>query len=92
MAFVPLGTPLLAGPGAIVATMLFVQRIHNGAQVAGFAHALCAVIVVPYLAMRFCGVLSAFSGTAASSCSPGSRACCCPRSRSSSWRRPSGHS
>src|ERR1700683_3877801 len=37
VAFVPLGTPLLAGPGAIVATMLFVQRIHNGAQVAGFA-------------------------------------------------------
>src|SRR5215469_7712777 len=27
VAFVPLGTPLLAGPGAIVATMLFVQRI-----------------------------------------------------------------
>jgi multiple antibiotic resistance protein len=57
VAFVPLGTPLLAGPGAIVATMLFVQRIHNGAQVAGFALALCAVIVVLYLAMRFCGVL-----------------------------------
>ena len=26
IALVPLGTPLLAGPGAIVATMLFVQR------------------------------------------------------------------
>ncbi len=26
VALVPLGTPLLAGPGAIVATMLFVQR------------------------------------------------------------------
>ena len=26
IAFVPLGTPLLAGPGAIVATMVFVQR------------------------------------------------------------------
>ena len=37
--------------------MLFVQRIHNGAQVAGFALALCAVIVVLYLAMRFCGVV-----------------------------------
>jgi multiple antibiotic resistance protein len=57
VAFVPLGTPLLAGPGAIVATMLFVQRIHNGAQVAGFALALGAVIVVLYLAMRFCGVV-----------------------------------
>ncbi len=29
VAFVPLGTPLLAGPGAIVATMLFVQRIDS---------------------------------------------------------------
>ena len=57
VAFVPLGTPLLAGPGAIVATMLFVQRIHNGVQVAGFALALGAVIVVLYLAMRFCGVV-----------------------------------
>jgi multiple antibiotic resistance protein len=57
VAFVPLGTPLLAGPGAIVATMLFVQRIHNGAQLAGFALALGAVIVVLWLAMRFCGVI-----------------------------------
>ena len=28
VALVPLGTPLLAGPGAIVATMLFVRRGH----------------------------------------------------------------
>ena len=26
VALVPLGTPLLAGPGAIVATIVFVQR------------------------------------------------------------------
>jgi multiple antibiotic resistance protein len=57
VAFVPLGTPLLAGPGAIVAAMLFVQRIHNGTQVAGFALALGAVILLLWLAMRFCGVL-----------------------------------
>jgi len=57
VAFVPLGTPLLAGPGAIVASMLFVQRIHNGSQVAAFGLALCAVIVVLWLAMRFCGVV-----------------------------------
>ncbi len=53
----PLGTPLLAGPGAIVAAMLFVQRIHNGAQVAAFALALLAVVVVLWLTMRFCGVI-----------------------------------
>src|SRR5258706_6655027 len=29
VALVPLGTPLLAGPGAIVATMLFVQRANG---------------------------------------------------------------
>ncbi len=29
VALVPLGTPLLAGPGAIVATMLFVQKVHD---------------------------------------------------------------
>jgi len=57
VAFVPLGTPLLAGPGAIVASMLFVQRIHNGAQVAAFGLALCAVIVVLWLAMRFAGAI-----------------------------------
>ncbi|HEX3387645.1 MAG TPA: MarC family protein [Streptosporangiaceae bacterium] len=43
--------------GAIVATMLFVQRIHNGTQVAGFALAPRAVIVVLCLVMRFCGLV-----------------------------------
>jgi small neutral amino acid transporter SnatA (MarC family) len=37
--------------------MLFVQRIHNGARVAAFGLALCAVIVVLWLAMRFCGLV-----------------------------------
>jgi len=32
--------------------MLFVQRIHNGAQVAAFWLALCAVIVELWLAVR----------------------------------------
>src|SRR6478609_1031357 len=29
VALVPLGTPLLAGPGAIVATMVFSKRVHD---------------------------------------------------------------
>src|SRR4029078_13251935 len=29
VALVPLGTPLLAGPGAIVATIVFVRRAHG---------------------------------------------------------------
>jgi multiple antibiotic resistance protein len=37
--------------------MLFVQRIHNGTQVAGFALAPRAVIVVLCLVMRFCGLV-----------------------------------
>jgi multiple antibiotic resistance protein len=55
VAFVPLGTPLLAGPGAIVATMLFVQRTHTFGQVLAFAVALIAVAVALWLAMRFSG-------------------------------------
>jgi multiple antibiotic resistance protein len=59
VAFVPLGTPLLAGPGAIVATMLFVQRIGSiGAGIA-FAAAIVAVVVLLWLAMRFSGVVLA---------------------------------
>ena len=55
VAFVPLGTPLLAGPGAIVATMLFVQRTHSAGQVTAFAAAIIVVVVVLWLAMRFSG-------------------------------------
>jgi multiple antibiotic resistance protein len=52
VAFVPLGTPLLAGPGAIVATMLFVQRASGAAQLAAFAAAIAAVTVILWLTMR----------------------------------------
>jgi MarC family membrane protein len=43
VALVPLGTPLLAGPGAIVATMVFAERVH---QVADFVAVACGVIGV----------------------------------------------
>src|SRR6202035_4195500 len=43
VAFVPLGTPLLAGPGAIVATMLYVQRIHSPLNVVALALAIAGV-------------------------------------------------
>ena len=45
VALVPLGTPLLAGPGAIVATMIFVQQADSGAMMAGLAAAVVAVHV-----------------------------------------------
>ena len=43
VALVPLGTPLLAGPGAIVATMLFVQSVDG---VPSFAAVALGVILV----------------------------------------------
>ncbi len=57
VAFVPLGTPLLAGPGAIVATMLFVQRTHSLGDVFAFAVALLAVAAALWLAMRYSGTI-----------------------------------
>jgi multiple antibiotic resistance protein len=57
VAFVPLGTPLLAGPGAIVATMVFVQRAGTAAQFAAFSVALLAVTLLLWLTMRFSGVI-----------------------------------
>jgi multiple antibiotic resistance protein len=53
VALVPLGTPLLAGPGAIVATMVFSQRVHNGRQFAAVALGVTLVHVAIWLAMRF---------------------------------------
>jgi multiple antibiotic resistance protein len=43
---VPLGTPLLAGPGAIVATMIFVQQAHTPARATGLIIAIVAVHLV----------------------------------------------
>ena len=39
----PLGTPLLAGPGAIVTTMLYVQKADGNNQLAALALAIFAV-------------------------------------------------
>lgn len=57
VAFVPLGTPLLAGPGAIVATMLYVQRVHSVLNGVALALAICAVAVAAWLSMRFAEVI-----------------------------------
>jgi multiple antibiotic resistance protein len=43
---VPLGTPLLAGPGAIVATMIYVQQADTNAQIFGLALAIVAVHLI----------------------------------------------
>jgi multiple antibiotic resistance protein len=45
VALVPLGTPLLAGPGAIVATMIFVQQANTTSMALGLVAAVIAVHV-----------------------------------------------
>ena len=57
VALVPLGTPLLAGPGAIVATMLFVRRANTFGDYAQIAVAMVLVMVAVWLVLRFCGVI-----------------------------------
>ncbi|WP_397208884.1 MarC family protein [Nocardioides sp.] len=53
VALVPLGTPLLAGPGAIVATMLFSRDVDSGASFVAVALGVILVHVSLWLAMRY---------------------------------------
>jgi len=55
VALVPLGTPLLAGPGAIVATIVFVQRSDGIADYVALGLAILAVHLALFLALRFSG-------------------------------------
>ncbi len=57
VAMVPLGTPLLAGPGAIVATILFVRRAEGVADFVAIALAIVAIHLVIYAVMRFSSVI-----------------------------------
>ena len=57
VALVPLGTPLLAGPGAIVATIVFVRAAHGYADAWAIIAGIAAVHVVLYLALRFANVI-----------------------------------
>jgi multiple antibiotic resistance protein len=53
IALVPLGTPLLAGPGAIVTTMLYVQKSEGNDQLAALAIAIFAVHFIIGLTFMF---------------------------------------
>lgn len=57
IAMVPLGTPLLAGPGAIVATMVFVGRCDGPWDWAALGLGIVGVHVVLWLALRFSGLV-----------------------------------
>jgi multiple antibiotic resistance protein len=53
VALVPLGTPLLAGPGAIVATIVFSRGLHDARGYVSLALAIIAVHLVLYLFLRY---------------------------------------
>jgi multiple antibiotic resistance protein len=53
VALVPLGTPLLAGPGAIVATIVFVQQADGLDDYLAIAAGIVAVHLLVYLSLRF---------------------------------------
>ena len=55
VALVPLGTPLLAGPGAIVATMLAVRRAEGFGGFVAVAVGLVVALAVVWLSLRFAG-------------------------------------
>jgi multiple antibiotic resistance protein len=53
VALVPLGTPLLAGPGAIAATIVFVRQAESALDYSAIAIAILLVHLVLYAVMRF---------------------------------------
>jgi multiple antibiotic resistance protein len=53
VAFVPLGTPLMAGSGAIVAVMVFTQQADSPARVTAVVAGVLLTFATLYLAMRF---------------------------------------
>lgn len=58
VALVPLGTPLLAGPGAIAATIVFVRQAEGSAgSYLALACAIVAVHLVLWLCLRYSGVV-----------------------------------
>lgn len=57
VALVPLGTPLLAGPGAIAATMLAMRSSDTTGERLSVVLALLAALFVVYLGLRFSGLL-----------------------------------
>jgi len=57
VALVPLGTPLLAGPGAIVATMVFVQQSSAASDWVALGLGVVLVHLCLWLSMRFAGAI-----------------------------------
>ncbi|MDA3015923.1 MAG: MarC family protein [Actinomycetota bacterium] len=62
VAMVPLGTPLLAGPGAIVATIVFTGEANDAGARATIALGVAVVLIAVFLAMRFASILQRVLG------------------------------
>lgn len=58
VALVPLGTPLLAGPGAIAATMVYMRDAGSASEVAVVVGALVTVLAVVYVVLRLAARIS----------------------------------
>jgi len=58
IALVPLGTPLMAGPGAIAATIVFVRQANGQlASYLALAAAILTVHLINYLVLRYSGLV-----------------------------------
>ena len=57
VAFVPLGTPLLAGPGAIAATILYMRRADGLGANISVVLALLGALAVVFVVMRYSGII-----------------------------------
>lgn len=53
VALVPLGTPLIAGPGAIAATIVFAKEAHGSSDIVAIAVALVLVLVILWATLRY---------------------------------------
>jgi len=57
IALVPLGTPLLAGPGAIVATIVFFGKAEGTAEWFSVVAAIACALSVSLITLRFSGIV-----------------------------------
>ncbi len=53
VALVPLGTPLIAGPGAIAATIVFAKQSHSIDRYSAIAAALALVLILLWITLRY---------------------------------------
>lgn len=65
LSLVSLGTPLLAGPGAIATTMVAMRRAESVSGVIAVLGALAVALLVVYVLLRFAAVVARFVSVAA---------------------------